>query len=409
MRKVVVIGGGASGLIASYFSALNGNDVVLLEKNEKLGKKIYITGKGRCNLTNNCDVKEYIENVVTNPKFMYGSVSAFSPKDVIEFFEQKGLTLKTERGNRVFPASDKASDVTACLTKCLKNVNVDVKLNTNVLKIAKINDNFVVKTSDVDYFADSVIVCTGGISYSLTGSTGDGYKFAKNMGHTIVEPKPSLVGINCKQNFCSKLSGLSLKNVVLTVKVQEKTIFSELGEMLFTHFGVSGPLVLSASALINKRNLGDVKLFIDLKSGMDFQMLENRILREFTSNNLKTILTVMKSLLPASLAEVFLQTISLSKDKICAEITVKERERIIKALKSFEITPISLRPIEEAIVTSGGVDVKEVNPKTMESKLVKGLYFAGEVTDYDGPCGGYNLQYAWETGIKAGKAMANDL
>ena len=402
MHKFVVIGGGASGLIASYFSALNGNDVVLLEKNEKLGKKIYITGKGRCNLTNNCDVKEYVENVVTNPKFMFGSINAFSPKDVMEFFEQNGLTLKTERGNRVFPSSDKASDVTACLTKCLKKVNVDIKLNTNVVKVVKIDQKFVIKTTDVDYFADSVIICTGGISYSLTGSTGDGYKFAKSLGHSIINPKASLVGINCKESFCSKLSGLSLKNVVLTVKHREKVIFNELGEMLFTHFGVSGPLVLSASALINKLDIKDVKLSVDLKSGMDNQMLENRILREFSANNLKSILTVIKTMLPASMAEILLQTVSINKNKICAEITFQERERIIKALKSFNITPVSLRPIEEAIITSGGVNVKEINPKTMESKLVKGLFFAGEVLDVDCFTGGFNMQTAFSTGFTAG-------
>lgn len=403
MHKVIVIGGGAAGMMAAYASANQGNQVVLIEKNEKLGKKVYITGKGRCNLTNNCDNKEFIENVVSNSKFMFGAINAFSTQNVMDFFEQNGLQLKTERGNRVFPLSDKASDVTNCLQKLLIKQGVEICLNSQVDNILKNDEGFNVYLSNKKrYISDSVIICTGGISYSATGSTGDGYKFAKFFGHQIIETKPSLVGININNDFCRKLQGISLKNVVFSAKINGKTIFSQLGEMLFAHYGISGPLVLSCSALINRSNLENVCLNIDLKSGMTYEMLDNRLIREFEIANQKGVIYAIKTLLPMSFAEVILSRCSISKEKKCNEVTQKERERIIKTLKEFSLSASSLRPIEEAIITAGGVNVKEINPKTMESKLVSGLYFAGEVLDVDCFTGGFNMQTAFSTGYVAG-------
>lgn len=402
--KVVIIGGGASGMMAAYSSAKEGNKVVLLEKNEKLGKKIYITGKGRCNLTCAVEKNDFFSNVVNNPKFLYSCINALSPQDLVSFFESKRLKLKEERGKRIFPFSDKASDVTKTLEKSLIELGVEIRLNTSVIEIISNNNQVVgVKTQIEEIICDKVVVCTGGISYPTTGSTGDGYKFAKVFGHNIVQPKPALVGVELKGSDFALLQGLSLKNVKLSVFNDKKILFSDFGEMLFTHYGVSGPIVLSCSSVINKFCLENLTLSIDLKPALNEQTLEQRLIREFTENNAKNITTAMRSLMPKSLIEVVLSKAKVSANKNCSQITVKERNNILSTLKNLTFGVKKLRPIEEAIITSGGVDVKQINPKTMESKLVKGLFFAGEVIDVDAFTGGFNLQIAFSTGFVAGK------
>lgn len=403
MHRVVVIGGGASGMMAAYFSAFNGNQTILLEKNEKLGKKLYITGKGRCNLTNTITVPEFINNVVTNPKFIYSSLNAFSPTDTIDFFQSRGLKLKTERGNRVFPESDKASDVTKTIKKALQSVGVEIKLNCNVTSIDVKNGGvFGVNTSNGYLPCDSVIVCTGGVSYHLTGSTGDGYAFAESVGHKIIRPKPSLVGIELKDDLTS-LQGLSLKNVALTATMCGKKVYDDFGEMLFTHYGVSGPIILSCSCVINKLPLNDILLKIDLKPALDNKLLDNRLLRELEIAKHKEIKTAIRTIVPASLVAVILNRSRINTGKKCGDITKENRRAIIDTLKNFELHPLRLRPIDEAIVTSGGVCVDEINPKTMESKIIRGMFFAGEVLDVDCFTGGFNIQTAFSTGYIAGK------
>lgn len=404
MHKVIVIGGGAAGMVAAIFAAKNGNEVLLLEKNEKLGKKIYITGKGRCNLTNDVSAREFFDFVVSNPKFLYGAINAFPPQAVKDFFEENGLNLKTERGNRVFPSSDKASDVTKTLEKVLRDCGAEVRLNTEVKSIVAENGKIVaVKTARGTENCDSVVVCTGGKSYPLTGSTGDGYAFAKTAGHTVVEPKASLVGIELKDNDFYDLQGLSLKNVSLKAVSGGKILYEDFGEMLFTHYGISGPIVLSCSCLINRTDLNNVKLVLDLKPALDEKTLDNRLIRETDSAKGKEIKTVARSLAPASLVPFILKRAKIYPDKKCGELTKEERKRLVYAFKNVELKPRKLRPIDEAIITAGGVNVKEINPKTMESKIVKGLFFAGEVLDVDCFTGGFNLQAAFSTGFAAGQ------
>ncbi|MBE7081063.1 MAG: NAD(P)/FAD-dependent oxidoreductase [Clostridiales bacterium] len=405
MHTVVIIGGGASGIMTACISASNpSNKVILIEKNEKLGKKVYITGKGRCNVTNDVEKNDFFNNVVSNPKFLFSAINSFSPQSMIEFLQNNGLEIKIERGNRVFPVSDKASDVTKTFEKLLKKLNVDVRLNTEVLKINSDGQKIAsVITSNGQVECDSVVVCTGGVSYPLTGSTGDGYEFAKQFGHTIIETKPALVGIDLKGSDFISLQGLSLKNVSLTAKLGEKIVYTDFGEMLFTHFGISGPIVLSCSSKINRLNLNEITISIDLKPALSNEVLENRLIREFSQNNIKNICTVMRSLVPSTLIELVLNKASVSLKKNCSQITVEERKRIVDTLKCLKFSVKKLRPIEEAIVTAGGINVKEINPKTMESKLVKGLYFAGEVLDVDAFTGGFNLQIAFSTGYVAGK------
>ena len=403
MRKVVVIGGGAAGLLAAYSSAKKGNSVILIEKNEKLGKKIYITGKGRCNLTNDVSNSEFFNNVVTNPKFVFSAINSLSPQATQELFESLGLKLKTERGNRVFPFSDKASDVTKTLENALKKLNVIVLLNTEVCNIIAKNSIVIgVNTDSGEILCDSVIVCTGGVSYPLTGSNGDGYKFAKNLGHTVISPKPALVGIELNGSDFSSLQGVSLKNVSIRAIVNDKIVYSDFGEMLFTHFGVSGPIILSSSSILNKHEISNTKISIDLKPALSYETLNNRFLREFKDNNSKAIHTIMRSLLPKSLIDVVLSRANIRASKNCSEITQEERNRLIKTLKNLDFKVKRLRPIDEAIVTSGGVNVKEINPKTMESKIIRQLFFAGEVLDIDAFTGGFNLQLAFSTGYVAG-------
>lgn len=400
---VIIVGGGASGLYSAVTASNLNKKVLLLEKNEKTGKKLYITGKGRCNVTNDCNEREFLENVVTNSKFLIGAIYSCPSEKIVQFFNDNNCKLKTERGNRVFPLSDKASDITKTLEKtCLKQ-KVDIKLNTEVKEI--IIEEGVVKgvcTEYGNYYSRSVIICTGGVSYPLTGSTGDGYRFAKESGHTVIKPKPSLCGINLNNGFLKELQGLSLKNVVFTVFFGEKVVFSELGEMIFTHFGVSGPIVLSASAYINKLDGKNITLEIDFKPALTEDVLEKRIIRELAAANTKHISSAAATLVPKTFVKTFLKTANVKSDKKCCEITTEERLRMVKTLKFFRLNYNSLRPIEEAIITSGGVNVKEINPKTMESKLVKNLFFAGEVLDVDALTGGFNLQTAFCTAYLAG-------
>lgn len=404
MQNVVIIGGGAAGMLAALSAANNGKTVTLIEKNEKLGKKIYITGKGRCNVTANVSVPDFLINVVSNPKFVYSAINNFTPQDMMNLLESYGLKLKTERGNRVFPESDKSSDVNKTLEKALISSGVDIRLNTKVLDILVENEAVKgVLTDKGEVLCDSVVVCTGGVSYQTTGSDGDGLKWAKALGHEIIPVKPSLVGVELKGQDFIEAQGLSLKNVLLTAKFDGKTIFSDFGEMLFAHFGVSGPIVLSCSAKINRLDLNKVKLSIDLKPALDFETLDKRLLREFKENNVKNISNVMRSLLPKALIDTVLFRAGVNLDKKCSEISVVERQSIIKTLKNFEFDVKKLRPIEEAIVTAGGISVKQINPKSMESKLIKGLHFAGEVLDVDAFTGGFNLQLAFSTGYAAGK------
>ncbi len=403
MKTVIVIGGGASGMMAALCSAKLNNKVILLEKNEKLGKKIYITGKGRCNLTNDTLPENFFKNVVTNPKFLFSSIYSFTPSDTMNFFNDIGLSLTVERGNRVFPSSNKASDVTKYLEKELVKHGVDIRLNTTVLNV-KVADGVVtgVETDKGELFCDSLIVATGGVSYPSTGSTGDGYEFAKKTGHQIVSPKPSLVGIELFGSDFLALQGLSLKNVSLSVKVDNKQIFNDFGEMLFTHYGMSGPIVLSSSCFLNKVSLNDCFIEIDLKPALSDEVLGARLIREFTENRNKNVGVAVRSLVPLSLVELILVRANISKSKKCAEVTKEERNNLIKTLKKLSFKVKKLRPIEEAVVTSGGVSVKNVNPATMESKIVKGLYFCGEVIDVDAFTGGFNLQIAFSTGFLAG-------
>lgn len=401
MSKVVIIGGGASGLFAAYSSALHGNDTILFEKNEKLGKKIYITGKGRCNLTTSAPLNDFFNNIVSNPKFMFGALNTFNSKDVIAFFETYGLKLKEERGNRIFPESDKASDVTKTIEKVLLDLGVDIRLNTEVYDLI-IGNNCVlgVKTTYGDILSDAVIVCTGGISYPKTGSTGDGYKFAKSVGHSIITPRPALVGIElCGADYL-EMQGLSLKNTKLVAKCGSKIVFEDFGEMLFTHFGVSGPIVLSCSSKINR--LDNVDLIIDLKPALDEETLNKRMLRELSENKGKAISNIMRSLLPKALIPCVLKQAGINIDINASELKTQFRKNIVYALKNLKFKVKKLRPIEEAIVTAGGVNVREINPKTMESKIISNLYFAGEVIDVDAFTGGYNLQLAFSTGYVAG-------
>ena len=406
MKNVAVIGGGAAGLMAAYAAAINGNKVTLFEKNEKCGKKIYITGKGRCNLTHDCLPDEFLQNVVTNSKFLTGAIYNFSPQKTMQFFEDGGLKLKTERGDRVFPVSDKASDVTKCLEKNCINVGVTFKFCEKVLKIQILNSTISNITTVKDgYSFDSVIVCTGGLSYPSTGSDGDGYKFAEGAGHCIVAQKPALCGLNLTGKFFKELQGLTLKNVKLSVFVNNKKQREFFGEMLFTHFGISGPIVLSASSYINRCDLKAVKLALDLKPALTDEQLDNRILRDFDKFKNKDISNCLKELLPNALIPIVLEKCGIAFNRKINSVTRNERLSLLTTVKNFDMIVSSLRGFDEAIVTAGGVDVNEINPKTMESKLVKGLYFCGEVLDLDALTGGFNLQIAFSTGYAAGSSI----
>lgn len=407
--KTLVIGGGASGMACAYFSAKNGDDVILIEKNEKLGKKLFITGKGRCNITNDCNEKEFLENVVTNPKFLFGAIYAFNSQKTMELLESGGLTLKTERGRRVFPLSDKSSDVIKTLTNLCLESGVQVNLNETVTDILEENGKIkAVVTDKGKYLCDKAVICTGGKSYSSTGSTGDGYKFAKKVGHSVSELKPALCPLYLKEEWVKNVQGLSLKNVAFCVVACRRTIFQQQGELLFTHFGISGPLVLSASSYINKYNKNDIALYLDLKPALSEEQLSDRILRDFLKYKNRDLQNSLHDLLPKSLIKPIILLSGISPEKKNSVITKEERKKLVNALKYIKFTIRKQASVEESIITSGGVSVKEINPKTMESKLIKGLYFAGEVIDVDALTGGYNLQIAFATGFVAGKGRKDN-
>jgi len=391
-------------MTAAIFAAEAGAEVKVIERNDRLGKKLLITGKGRCNVTNNSDINTHIENTPTNPRFMYTAHNNFTPQDVISFFEELGVPLKTERGDRVFPVSDKAGDICGALKRRMNHLGVTVL--TEYVKSVTKGEDFTVITDKGEHHADAVIIATGGKSYPLTGSTGDGYKFAESFGHTVVPPKPSLVPVECAEKWCKEAMGLSLRNVTLTVLDGEREVYFEQGEMLITHFGVSGPLVLSASS--HMKGLGGKKysLAIDLKPALDFETLDKRIQSDFSKNINRDFCNSLGELLPAKLIPIIIRLSGIDGRCKCNSVTKEERHALVSLLKALPLTATKFRPIDEAIITSGGVNVKEISPKTMESKLVPGLYFAGEVIDVDAYTGGFNLQIAFATARLAAESAA---
>lgn len=420
MKKVIVIGGGAAGMMAALSAAEKGSKVCLLEKNEKLGKKLFITGKGRCNVTNAADMETLFENVCTNEKFLYSAFYQYGNQAVMDFFEKAGCPLKIERGDRVFPVSDHSSDIIGALSRELKKRGVEILLHTQVRELmveekpiegedgcgpsgekvfqaVRLSDNSVL-------YGDSCIVCTGGISYPATGSTGDGYRFAQDTGHRLVECRPALVPLETEESWCKHLMGLSLRNVAVRLVCGKKELYQGFGEMLFTHFGVSGPLIISASSYYVKRKADkeSARLYIDLKPALDREQLDKRLLRDFEENKNKQFKNSLGALFPAKLIPVMIWLSGIHPDKKVNEITKEERRAFAALIKALPLTVTGTRSFAEAIITQGGVSVKDVNPSTMESKKVKNLYFAGEVLDLDAMTGGFNLQIAWSTGYLAG-------
>ena len=405
MAKVIVIGGGAAGMMAAIIAARNGKEVTVLEQNEKLGKKLFITGKGRCNFTNACDIEDLFGNVISNPKFMYSAFYTFSNDMVMDFFEKLGMPYKVERGNRVFPVSDHSSDVIKALEKEMRRLGVVICLNTKVKSLI-IEKNICKGVELVNkkekIYADSVIITTGGVSYPRTGACKDGYIFAKQAGHTIVAPSPSLVPIELEEDCCKDLMGISLKNVSATIYADNKKVYSDFGELLFTHFGVSGPIIIKASAYIQQYLQKNLSLTIDLKPALDEKQLDERILKDFQLFQNKQLKNALDKLLLRALIPVVIEKSGLDGDKKVNELTKEERRILGHTIKYMPFSIIGLRSWDEAIVTKGGVSVKEIDPGTMESKLTGGLYFAGEVLDLDALTGGFNLQIAWSTGYLAG-------
>ena len=432
MRKIIVIGGGAAGMMAAVAAAEKGHKVCLIEKNEKLGKKLFITGKGRCNVTNAADMDILFANVCTNGKFLYSAFYQYDNHAIMSFLEKAGCPLKTERGERVFPVSDHSSDVIAAFTRELKKLGVEIMLNTCVQELLvkdisepvddgegfptepRVGKRDAVRQMIVGVKlangktmqADAVIVCTGGISYPGTGSTGDGYRFAEALGHRIAECKPSLVPLETAEDWCKNLMGLSLRNVSLRMMMGKKELYKDFGEMLFTHFGVSGPLVLSASSYYAKQKKGgEIKLYIDLKPALEEEQLDKRLLRDFDESKNKQFKNALGGLFPAKLIPVMIELSGIHPDKKVNEITREERRGFVSLIKNLPLTVTGTRSFAEAIITQGGVSVKDINPSTMESKKVSGLYFAGEVLDLDAMTGGFNLQIAWSTGHLAGESV----
>lgn len=410
MTDIIIIGGGAAGLMAAVTAAELKKKVLVIEKNPRVGKKLLITGKGRCNLTNNCTKESFFENIPTNGKFMYSSYAAFDCRDTMNFFEELGVPLKTERGNRVFPVSDRAEDIVIAFERALKKYRgfVTVKQGRAERLIVENGTAVGVIASGETYYAHSVIIAAGGCSYPKTGSDGDGYRLAKEAGHTVTPLRPSLVPLITEEKWCADAMGLSLKNVTLTLKDSKtgKTLFSEMGEMLFTHFGVSGPLVLSASGHIRKYETGRFKLVIDLKPALDEKTLDLRLQRDLSENANRIFINSLGKLLPSALIPIIVKLSGIDGQKRSNQISRSERHELCVLLKNLTLTVKDHRPIEEAIVTSGGVKISEINPSAMVSKLVKGLYFAGEVIDVDAYTGGFNLQIAFSTGRAAAKAAA---
>ena len=417
MSDVIIIGGGPAGMLAGISAATNGDNVTIIEKMNSCGKKLLITGKGRCNITNSTDINGFIENIPTNGRFLYGALNNFNNNDIVELLEKEGVKTKVERGGRVFPVSDKSQDVLDALLNILRKLKVNILTNTTV-------NNIIVKNNEVigvriengrQLNANKVILATGGISYPVTGSTGDGYRIAKELGHRIVDTKPSLIPLTSNDNICKSLQGLSLRNIAIQLKNKEKLIYEDFGEMLFTHYGVSGPIVLSSSAyMVRYKNInellkeGSIHLEIDLKPALDEQKLDARILRDFEEMKNKEFKNSLDKLLPQKLIPVVIDKTDINPKKQVNEITKEERLRIVKLLKCLNIVIKGVRPIEEAIITSGGISTKEINPKTMESKIVQGLFFAGEIIDVDALTGGFNLQIAWSTRIHRWTLNSNE-
>ena len=417
--KVVIIGGGPAGMLSAISAGTNKNDVTILEKMNMLGRKLLITGKGRCNITSSIPIDEFIKNVPGNGKFLYSCLNNFTNEDILNILKEEGLQTKVERGNRVFPITDKSQDVLQALLNRLKKLKAKIEVGANVKEILTEQDivngvKYIQGGKEKVLKADKVILATGGKSYSATGSTGDGYELAKKVGHTVTEIKPSLVPISTKGKdleICRRMQGLSLKNVAIKIKdaKNNKIIYEDFGEMIFTHFGVSGPVILSGSAHLlryKKEDIrqGNIKLIIDLKPALDVQKLDDRILRDFSLEKNKIFKNSLDNLLPQKMISTVIELSGIDQNKKVNEITREERVRLVQLLKNFEITLHDFRPIEEAIITAGGISIKEINPKTMESKLIKGLYFAGEIIDVDAYTGGFNLQIAYSTGYTAGGA-----
>jgi len=407
-KTVAVIGGGAAGMMAAIHASYCGAKVLLFEKNDRLGRKLRITGKGRCNVTNDCPTNEFLTNVPTNPRFLYAALNRFSTSDTMDFFEGRGVALKVERGRRVFPVSDKAADIVKALADRCRDC--DVEIIYDKITALDIADGRIigVVAGAKSYPCDSAIVCTGGRSYSGTGSDGDGYRFARQAGHTVTELRPSLVPIVADTTLCARMQGLSLKNVALKiVRVDNgKTVYEDFGEMMFTHFGMTGPMILSASAHIHDIEKGKYEAVIDFKPALDEQALDARIRADFAKYNNKDFINSLGDLLPLKAIEPIIDVCGIDPRKKVNSITKEERRALLCAIKSLRIPLLRFRPIDEAIITKGGVSVNEVNPKTMESKLVSGLYFAGEVLDLDAYTGGFNLQIAFSTAVVAGESAA---
>ena len=425
MSKILIIGGGAAGMMAGVYLARTGHEVHILEKNEKLGKKVYITGKGRCNVTNNCDTEELFGAVMSNPKFLYSAFYSYTPQDVMTFFEEAGVPLKTERGNRVFPLSDHSSDIIRGLERELKKAGARIHLHTEVkaVNVDSYEDpeengkkahhskaTGVTLTDGRVFEGDHVLVATGGLSYQSTGSTGDGYRFARETGHNVTELSPSLVPLRTKEDYIPRLQGLSLKNAELTIKSGKKVLFRDFGEMMFTHFGVTGPMILSASAHIGKqlKKYGELNAYLDLKPALTMEQLDARILREFEAGQNKQFKNVIGVLFPSSLTPVMLEIGGISPEKKIHDISREERVHFEELIKAFPFTINGMGEYKEAVITRGGVSVKDVQPGTMESRKVKNLYFIGEVLDLDAVTGGYNLQIAWSTAYLAAMALKNE-
>ena len=413
MNKVIIVGGGAAGMLAGIIAARNGCQVVLYEKNEKLGKKIFITGKGRCNVTNNCDPEELLQAVKSNNKFLYSAFYSFNSQDMMALLEDAGVPLKTERGNRVFPVSDHSSDIIRGLERLLHRYDVHIRLRKEVQEIL-IEDGRATGIRLKDGYEDraqAVIVATGGLSYPTTGSTGDGYRFARETGHTVTDCMPSLVPLTVSEDYIGEMAGLSLRNVELTVRNGRKILYQDFGEMMFTHKGITGPLVLSASSTIGKqlKKQGTLEGYIDLKPALSPEQLDERILREFENAKNKQFKNVIGVLFPSSLTPVIIHLGGIPEDKVIHEISREERLNFVSIIKAFPFTINGLGGFSEAVITKGGVSVKEINPGTMESKKIPQLYFAGEVLDLDAVTGGYNLQIAWSTGYLAGMAVSENI
>lgn len=418
--KVIIIGGGPAGMLAAITSAQKGNETTIIEKNNRLGKKLLITGKGRCNITSSIDINDFINNIPGNGKFLYSAFQNYTNKDIINFLEKNGVSVKEERGNRIFPKSDRSLDVEKAFEREITRLHINVKLNSKVTKILVKNNKAegvkYLNSEDIEknLYADKIILATGGATYPLTGSTGDGYKMAEQLGHTVTKIKPSLVPLTASKGsikICQKLQGLSLRNVAIRLIDVEKNkkIYEDFGEMIFTHFGVSGPTILSSSAhLLRYKNVeellanGKIILEIDLKPALSEQQLDLRIQRDFSANKNKEFKNSLDALLPQKLIPVIVDLSGIDEDKKVNEVTKEERLKLVELLKKFNVTISGFRPLEEGIITAGGINVKEINPKTMESKIVEGLFFAGEIIDVDAYTGGFNLQIAYSTGYTAG-------